>query len=226
MKKLIIIPARKGSKGLPGKNTKLLGSKPLISYSIEYAIEIKGDNDVICITTNDDSVIEIAKSYGLEVPFKRPENLASDSASTYNVIIHSLNYFEEKEEKFDAVLLLQPTSPFRSVEDFKSMLNEFDEDCDMVVSVKKVKDNPYFNLFEENTSGYLEPSKNGHFNTRQECPTVYAYNGSLYLIRVASLLKSDLGGFTKIKKTIMPEERSIDIDTMRDWILADFFLNQ
>ena len=226
MKKLIIIPARKGSKGLPGKNTKLLGGKPLISYSIEYAMDIKEDDDVVCVTTDDDIVIEIAKSYRLEVPFKRPDHLASDSASTYNVLIHALNYFEEQGLCFDAVVLLQPTSPLRDIEDFKNMLDEFDDDCDMVVSVRKAKDNPYFTLFEENINGYLEPSKKGHFDTRQESPVVYAYNGSLYLIRVTSLRKSDLRGFTKIRKTIMPEQRSIDIDNMGDWILAEFFLNQ
>ena len=226
MKKLIIIPARKGFKGLPGKNTKLLGGKPLISYSIEYAMEIKEDDDVVCVTTDDDIVIEIAKSYRLEVPFKRPDHLASDSASTYNVLIHALNYFEEQGLCFDAVVLLQPTSPLRDIEDFKNMLDEFDDDCDMVVSVRKAKDNPYFTLFEENINGYLEPSKKGHFDTRQESPVVYAYNGSLYLIRVTSLRKSDLRGFTKIRKTIMPEQRSIDIDNMGDWILAEFFLNQ
>src|SRR5215469_16971392 len=118
MRILMIITARAGSKGLPGKNTKMLGGKPLVAYTIEFAQKVKTDNDVICVSTNDDTVIEVAKSYGLDVPFKRPEELASDTAGSYDVILHALNHFEAKGQFFDAVLLLQPTSPFRVVEDF------------------------------------------------------------------------------------------------------------
>ena len=224
MRTLIIIPARAGSKGLPGKNIKPLGGKPLIAYTIEYAMQVKGANDVICVTTNDDDVIEIARNYLLDVPFKRPEELASDCASSNDVVIHALNYYESINQIFDAILLLQPTSPFRVQDDFDRLKELFSADCDMVVSVKKAKENPYFSIFEENTEGYLEKSKKGAYSTRQECPPVFAYNGSMYLIRVSSLKKSYLHGLSNIRKMIMPDERSVDIDTIQDWVVAEYFL--
>jgi CMP-N,N'-diacetyllegionaminic acid synthase len=225
MRTLIIIPARAGSKGLPGKNTKLLGGKPLVSYTIEYALQIKDLNDTICVTTNDDDVIEIAVNYHLDIPFKRPEELASDSASSNDVIMHAISYYESQNQFFDAVLLLQPTSPFRVQDDFYRLKEQFDDDCDMAVSVKKAKENPYFSLFEEDVDGYLEKSKKGNFSTRQESPPVYAYNGSMYLIRISSLKKSQLHGLHNIRKMVMPDERSVDIDTMQDWVVAEYFLN-
>lgn len=225
MRTLIIIPARAGSKGLPGKNTKLLGGLPLISHTLLFAKKIKEDTDVICVSTNDELVINIAKELEIEVPFKRPEVLASDRAGTYEVLLHALSYYDSINLDFDAVLLMQPTSPFRKEEDFIKLKELYDNKCDMVVAVKNAKENPYFTLFEEKFDGYLEISKVADFKTRQECPTVYAYNGSMYLIRTSSLRKSNLAGFRKIKKVVMPDERSIDIDTIQDWIVAEYFLN-
>jgi CMP-N,N'-diacetyllegionaminic acid synthase len=224
MRTLIIIPARAGSKGLPGKNTKLLGGKPLIAYSIEFALAVKGADDVICISSNDDDVLKITADYGLDLPFKRPEELASDSASSNDVIMHALNCYEAKGEFFDAMLLLQPTSPFRTMEDFDRLKEQFTDDCEMAVSVKNVKENPYFSMFEENPEGYLQKSKKADFSTRQECPPVFAYNGSMYLVKVSSLKKSGLHGLSNIKKMVMPAERSVDIDTMMDWIIAEYIL--
>jgi CMP-N,N'-diacetyllegionaminic acid synthase len=225
VKTLIIIPARAGSKGLPGKNVKLLGNKPLVAYSIEYALSVKQPGDIICITTNDDDVIDIAKKYGLDIPFKRPEELANDTASSNDVILHAINYYESKQLFFDAVLLLQPTSPFRTAGDYNKLKEEFAQDCDMAVSVKHTKENPYFTIFEEDKDGFLEKSKKSDYVTRQACPPVFAYNGSMYLIKTASLKSKGLHGLGKIRKVIMPDERSVDIDTMADWIMAEYFLN-
>jgi CMP-N,N'-diacetyllegionaminic acid synthase len=224
MSVLIIIPARAGSKGLPGKNTKLLGGKPLIAYTIEYALTTKGPGDIICVTTNDDDVISIAKSYNIEVPFKRPEALASDNASSNDVILHALDYYEAEGQFFDAVLLLQPTSPFRTQDDYNRLKAIFDENCDMAVSVKQAKESPYFTLFEEDVKGYLAKSKQSDYATRQQCPPVYAYNGSMYLVKTSGLKTSGLHGLKRIKKMVMPDERSIDIDTMQDWIIAEYYL--
>jgi CMP-N,N'-diacetyllegionaminic acid synthase len=223
MKKLILIPARKGSKGLPGKNIKPLGGKPLIAYSIEYALSIYDQDDLICISTDDDEVISIAESHKLTVPFKRPEELSSDFASTEDVMRHAVHFFEKQELFFDLIVLLQPTSPFREKIDFQQVVDAYDDDCDMVVTVKESKDNPYFNLFEEDTHGYLKKSKEGDFRRRQDCPPVFAYNGSIYMIRSTSLKKNRMVHFKKIRKVIMPMERSIDIDTISDWALAEFY---
>jgi CMP-N,N'-diacetyllegionaminic acid synthase len=226
MRILYLIPAREGSKGLPGKNIKILGNKPLIAHTIDFAQKnIKG-GDELCISTNDDKVLEIAADLGIHVPFKRPKELSSDTATSYDVIMHALNYYEQKGKSFDAVLLLQPTSPFRVKQDLDDLINSYRNDIDMAVSVKLSKENPYFSLFEENEDGYLNKSKQGNFPRRQDVPPVYAFNGSLYLMNTASLKAKSLGEFKKIKKIIMPEERSIDIDTFADWNLAEFYLDK
>lgn len=224
MKILYLIPARAGSKGLPGKNTKLLGSKPLVQYSIEFAVQNLREGDELCITTNDDDVITIANKMGVSIPFRRPEEFATDTASSYDVIKHALEFHENSGIFFDAILLLQPTSPFRTQDDFNQLIASYDKDTDMVVSVKNSKENPYFTLFEENSDGYLKKSKESNFQRRQDCPPVYAYNGSMYLINTKSFKISSFGEFKKIKKIIMPDERSIDIDTFADWNLAEFYL--
>lgn len=223
MRILYIIPARKGSKGLPGKHTKILGAKSLIEYSIHFALENIKDGDELCVSTNDLTVAEIAKSNGVSIPFIRPEELSDDSASSYDVIMHALNFYDGLGKTFDAILLLQPTSPFRKQLDFISLINEFDDDTDMVVSVKLVKDSPYFNLFEESSEGFLQKCKDSNFVRRQDCPFVYAFNGSMYLINTNTIRHSTLSEFKKVKKIIMPEERSVDIDTFADWTLAEFY---
>jgi CMP-N,N'-diacetyllegionaminic acid synthase len=224
MKILYLIPARKGSKGLPGKNTKLLGGKPLIDYSIDFALANLRIDDELCISTNDEAVIEIAKSKGISIPFIRPEELADDNASSHDVIIHAINKYENLNQTFDAVLLLQPTSPFRKQDDLIRLISKYDENTEMVVSVKLAKENPYFTLFEEDKEGMLVKSKSGDYVRRQDCPTVYAFNGSMYLINTKSIKKIKLNEFNRIKKIIMPEERSVDIDSMADWALAEFYL--
>ena len=224
MRILFIIPARRGSKGLPGKNTKVLGPKTLIEYSIDFALENLTEADELCISTNDPLVVEIAMKRGVDIPFIRPDQLSNDTASSYDVIMHALKHYETKNKKFEAVLLLQPTSPFRNKEDFQNLLKEFDKKVDMVVSVKLSKENPYYTLFENTSDGFISKCKVGSYERRQDCPEVYAFNGSMYLMSVESLKKSRIIDFKRIKKIIMPEERSIDIDTSMDWSLAIYFL--
>ncbi len=224
MKILFLIPARKGSKGLPGKNTKLLGDKPLIEYSIDFALNNMQSEDELCISTNDEAVIKIAESKRISIPFIRPEELSNDNASSHDVIIHAINHYESLKLAFDAVLLLQPTSPFRIQDDFLQMKNLFDVETDMVVSVKKSKENPYFSLYEQLDAAYIVKCKKGNFSRRQDCPDVYAFNGSMYLINIDSIKNSKISEFNKIKKLVMPDNRSIDIDTSADWALAEYYL--
>lgn len=226
MKILYLIPARAGSKGLPGKNTKYLGEKPLVTYSIEFALNHLQSGDELCISTDDNGVLDIAKNMGVKIPFLRPQELATDTASTYDVIIHAISHYNNIDKNFDALLLLQPTSPFRARHDLMEMISLYDQELDMVVSVKKAKENPYFTLFEEEENGLLMKSKLQNFERRQDCPDVFAFNGSMYLINIHSLLNMQINEFKKIKKLVMPEERSLDIDTLADWALAEFYLNQ
>lgn len=227
-KKLIIIPARKGSKGLPGKNIKLLGFKPLIAYTIEFAKKIAGLEDIICISTDDPEVIKISKELDVEIPFVRPDRLATDDSNTFDVIKHALDFYNESGTKFSTLVLLQPTSPFRTVSDFIVMEKLYlIHNPDMVVSVKISKDNPYFNMFYEDNNGHLAKfieANNKTFFKRQDTPQAYSYNGSIYLININSFLINGNFNFEKIVKYIMPDERSVDIDTSSDWTLAEFYL--
>lgn len=224
MNTLYIIPARGGSKGIPGKNIKLLGGKPLINYSIELARKFAPDED-ICVSTDDTEILRIVKETGLHVPFTRPASLATDQAGTYDVLLHALDYYEQAGRQYDRIMLLQPTSPFRlekHVTEISSLYNEAD---DMVVSVAESHQNPYFSLFEENQAGYLEKSKPGYYERRQDCPPAYYYNGSLYLINTRSLRRNKLHKFERIKKYVMEDIYSKDIDTPLDWLICEAILN-
>lgn len=220
MEILFLITARGGSKGLPGKNIKPLKGKPLLWYTIDFARQFTSDRN-ICLTTDSDEIISVANEKGLKVPFKRPDFLGSDSASSYDVIMHALNYYKEKGIFYKSIVLLQPTSPFRKKEFLDEMLAFYSESIDMVVSVKECHDNPYFSMFEDNEFGYLTKSKSGLFTRRQDAPKVYAYNGSIYLINVASLYMSNISDFKKIKKYVINDFFSLDIDNHLDWILAE-----
>ena len=115
MKTLVVIPARGGSKGIPHKNIKPLNGKPLICYSIDVARKFTTDEH-ICVTTDDDEIIKVVEDYGLKVPFKRPEELATDHCGSNEVIQHAYQFYTKQGVQYDAIMLLQPTSPFRKVE--------------------------------------------------------------------------------------------------------------
>ncbi len=220
---LYLIPARGGSKGIPHKNIKPLNGKPLILYSVEVARQLADDAD-ICVTTDDDEITRVVEESGLKVPFKRPEELATDTSGSYEVILHALDFFEQKGVIYDVVVLLQPTSPFRTAQHVKEAISLYDDSLDMVVSVTESAANPYYSLFEENEDGFLDKSKKGKFTRRQDCPKVYEYNGAIYVMNVKSLREKSIGAFTKIRKYEMPRELSIDLDTPLDWTLAEVLM--
>lgn len=220
MKSLVVIPARGGSKGVLGKNIRLLNGKPLIQYTIEEARKVF-DDSVICVTTDSMEIKQVVESIGLQVPFLRPAHLATDTAGTYEVLLHALEYYAGIEYNPDLLVLLQPTSPFRSAEQITNAIATFDLECEMVVSVKETKANPYYILREENTSGWLEQSKQGNFTRRQDCPKVYEINGAIYVINVQALKKMALHHMTKVRKYEMDEWSSHDIDTGLDWLIAE-----
>ena len=112
---LVVIPARGGSKGIPHKNIKKLNGKELITYSIDVARQLTSD-DNICVSADDDNIIATVENYGLKVAFKRPIELATDSAGTNGVLLHALDFYENQGRTYDVIVLLQPTSPFRSID--------------------------------------------------------------------------------------------------------------
>lgn len=226
MKILIVIPARGGSKGIPRKNIKLLNDKPLIYYTIDAARCVASDDD-ICITTDDDEIIDVVESYGLRVPFKRPDYLASDTSGSYEVLLHALDFYESKGLRYDAIVLLQPTSPFRTGFHVKEALALYDSSVDMVVSVKLAEVNPYYDCYEDDGNGYLIISKgDDSYTRRQDCPSVYQYNGAIYIINPESLKQTSMSNFSKKRKFIMDREHSMDLDTMFDWYVAEMMLEK
>lgn len=226
MKILVIIPARGGSKGIPHKNIKPLNGKPLIYYTIDEAREIVGDDD-ICVSTDDPEIIKCVEDYGLKVPFVRPEVLATDTAGTYEVLLHALNYYEEQGHQYDAVLLLQNTSPFRKAEQIKEALTFYNDHVDMVVSVKECAANPYYCVFEENSDGYLHVCKgDGNIFRRQDAPKVYEYNGAIYIINAEKLKVTHMHKMQRRVKYVMDDLSSFDLDTMWDWQMAESIINQ
>jgi len=226
MNYLVIIPARGGSKGIPYKNIKELGGKPLITYSIDIARQITSDEN-ICVSSDDDKIIHVVEEYGLSVPFKRPAKLATDNAGTDGVLLHALNYYESIGQSYELIVLLQPTSPFRKKEHIIEALKLYSSSVDMVVSVKEASSNPYYNTFEENHDDLLEISKgDGKIERRQDAPKVWEFNGSIYVINSQSLRAKGMSGFTRIRKYVMDDVYSIDLDTLFDWKMAELMLKE
>lgn len=225
---LCVIPARGGSKGIPRKNIKLLGNKPLITYSIDIARHVVDDKN-ICVSTDDEEIIKVVREYGLTVPFVRPQELSGDFVGTNEVLLHAIDYYRTSGINYDVILLLQPTSPFRQINDVKSMLKLYSSDIDMVVSVSKSKTNPYYNCFEADVNGYLHRFVNkaaGALVRRQDAPVTYEYNGSVYVISVDALERYGLGNMPKVLMYEMDEVHSIDLDTLLDWELAEAIINR
>ncbi len=220
MKPLIVIPARGGSKGVPGKNIKLLNGKPLIHYTIEAARSLLPDS-LIYVSTNDEDIKVVAEHTGLHIPFLRPAHLAQDNSGTQDVLLHAIKFAGNNGYYPDTIILLQPTSPFRNSDHIKEALSLYSSALDMVVSVKETRSNPYYVLFEENGEGYLEKSKPANFTRRQDCPKVWEFNGAIYIINARSLQAASMSKFEKVIKYEMDEISSCDIDTPLDWIVAE-----
>jgi CMP-N,N'-diacetyllegionaminic acid synthase len=224
-KVLVVIPARGGSKGIPGKNIKPLAGKPLIQYTIDTARQLTSDSNIY-LSTDSDEIIQVAEKTGYRVPFKRPAALATDQSGMREVLLHSLDTAIASGLNPQMILLLQPTSPFRKRSDVEKSVDLYSPDLDMVVSVKETDANPYYILFEENEKGYLELSKPGNYKRRQDCPPVYQYNGSVYVINPDSLRNGPISQFSRVRKFIMDRFSSVDLDSPEDWYWAEFLLGK
>ena len=229
MRILGIIPARGGSKGVPGKNIKLLGNKPLLEYTSSIALK-SNFLDKVILSSDDDKIINVAKDIGLEVPFKRPNNLAEDKSPTLPVILHALEYFEKQGEYFDAVCLLQVTSPFRTVNFLNKAIQTFiEKNTESLVSVLEVPHeyNPHW-TFIENKEGNLKiaTGESEIIPRRQELPKAYHRDGSIYITRT-SVLKEQKSLFGKtISHIVSPQENYVNIDTLKDWEKAELIINR
>lgn len=220
-----VITARGGSKGIPGKNIKMLGDKPLIAYTIESAKKSKLITHLI-VSTDDEKIADVAKKYGADVPFMRPKELAQDTTSHLPVIQHAIKFMEEKSGiVFDYVVIFQPTSPFRTAEDIDGTIQKLiDTGADSAVSLvefdksmhpmkaKKLEGNKVWAYCMEEVEGIR----------RQDIPTAYRRSGAVYAMKRDLLLKDNrlYGDF--VVGYVVPKERSIDIDEPFDWIKAEY----
>jgi CMP-N-acetylneuraminic acid synthetase len=224
MKILGIIPARGGSKGIPKKNIKLLGGKPLLHYTIEVAKASKLLSKVI-LSSDDPEIIEVAEKAGIEVPFIRPENLAQDDTPSLAVIKHALDFFKNKNEEFDAICLLQVTSPFRDEEIIDKAIEKFkNEELDCLISVREVPTefNPHW-IFEPDEHNQLKISTGDKkiIPRRQELPKAFYRDGALYITRSDVILKQNSLYGNSIGYIESKNDFYVNIDTPKDWVEAE-----
>lgn len=215
---LFVIPARGGSKGLPGKNIKDLCGKPLIAYSIDVARAFVEDEH-ICVSTDSEEIKRVVEDYGLKVPFIRPDYLATDTATSNDVLVHAVNFFKEQGGEYKKLVLLQPTSPLRTSQDIQGAMGLYRDDIDMVVSV--VKSHAPAVLCSENDGGFVELVYNKNSLGRQYVREMFEINGAVYIINIKSLLEKGMKGFSRKVKYVMSKEHSIDIDDIVDFMLVE-----
>ena len=218
---LFIIPARGGSKGLPRKNVLELNGKPLICYTIDAARGITDDGN-ICVSTDDEEIIEIVENYGLKVHFKRPEELSSDTASSWDVVAHALNFYEKKGAIYKRICLLQPTSPLRNSNHISEAIQKWETGLEMLVSVKQSKAASV--ICSEDKDGFLAFTLNKKGARRQDVSTYYECNGAIYILDVMAFKRQKVSDFKRIIKYVMSAADSIDIDSDLDFRMVNSVL--
>ncbi len=229
MKVLCTICARAGSKGVPSKNIRPIAGKPLIVHTIEQALACPFITQTI-VSTDGETIAQIAREAGALVPFLRPGELATDDASKIRVIQHAVRFFQEKGESYDIVIDLDPTSPLRLASDIEAAFHQFlESDAFNLYSVTPARRNPYFNMVEVDGRGRARLCKplSREVQNRQAAPRVYEMNASIYLYRTAFLLSGEITLHTENTIVyVMPPERSMDIDTALDFKIVELLLGE
>jgi len=224
MRVLGIIPARGGSKGVPGKNTRPLGGKPLIAYA---ALSAKQSTllSAVIVTTNSEDIATIARACGADVPFIRPSHLAQDDTPTLPVIQHAVNWFEQTGVLFDAVCLLQPTYPFRTPGFMDACIEKFRaESADTLISVIPVPHqfNPHW-VFEKDDSGFLKiaTGESTIIPQRQQLPEAFIRDGNIYIVSTEVLMQQNTLYGKNISYQVSDAAWYVNIDTPADWAIAE-----
>ena len=226
---LAVIPARGGSKGLPGKNIRSFAGLPLIAHSILLA-KMCREIDRLIVTTDSLEIANIAKGYGADVPFVRPAELAQDDTPIWPVLRHALQAVSNSEEEFQYLLLLDPTSPAREPSDITEALGRLHEcpEADGIISVSQPDFNMIWHCVVEQDGWMRDLMEEGHnFERRQEVPAVYRINGSLYIWRT-SFVRTQEDSWRKTGKNLIyvtPEFRSLSFDTLDQFERAEILVN-
>ncbi len=226
MRRICTILARGGSKGVPGKNIRLIGGKPLIAHSIAQALA-SGLFERVAVSSDDEAILRAAEEAGAHELIVRPAELASDTAPKLPAILHCVKDVEKREGRFDVVVDLQPTSPLREPSDIRGAVALLEESgAPNVITGATAKCSPYFSLVEERADGTVGLSKptDPPLARRQDAPRTFDMNGSVYVWR-REVLTADMKLFqpgTRLYE--MPEERSVDIDTALDFEFAAFLM--
>lgn len=221
---LAIIPARGGSKGLPGKNIKKLCCKPLIAWSIEAGLRSKYLDEVM-VTTDYQNIAEVSKQYGANVPFLRPDELASDTATSFDAIKHTIDYYKnELNKEFDYIVLLEPTSPLRETSDIdKAIKGLVDSDADSIVGICRTEDqNPAF-LVLKNEQNFISGYENQDMKVlrRQDIKDVYFFEGTIYISKTDTLLGKKTFYHENTMGYEVPKYKSLEIDDLDDFVMAE-----
>lgn len=229
MKRLCTICARGGSKGVKGKNVRLLLGKPLIAHSIEQA-RATGLFDLLAVSSDSDEILEVARTCGCDYLIKRPDELATDHAAKLPVIRHCVAEVERLVGRtFDTLVDLDATSPLRIPDDIISAVKLLEESgAGNVITAMPARRSPYFNLVELNANGVVQLSKppQAAVVRRQDAPRCYDMNASIYVWRRPVLFESDTLFNSDTRLYVMPEERSIDIDSELDFEFVQFFMSK
>ena len=226
---LAVIPARGDSKSIPRKNIVKVNGKPLISYTISAALEVDCLTDIV-VSTEDPEIAEISKKLGAQVPFIRPLSLASDDSQSFPVIEHALHFMEKvRGFKYDAILMLQPTSPLRTSKHINDSIDLFNsEKCDSVVSIASVGGNHPLRMkrFEGNKLVNYIDQGFWDMRPRQILPDVYIRNGAIYLIRRDVIIEQSQLIGTMCLGYVMSDIQSVNIDTPIDLMVAELLLKK
>lgn len=229
MKAVAFIFARGGSKGLPGKNVRLLAEKPLIAWAIAHARAISRIERVI-VSTDSDEIAEVALQYGAEVPFMRPKELAMDNSPEWLAWRHALEYLQESEGGLpDAMVSIPATAPLREPVDIDNCLDQFEKgDADIVVTVTDAHRSPYFNMVKTNadgTVGLVIPPASA-IARRQDAPPVFDMATVAYVVRPSFVMTHNAAFEGRVRSVHVPIERAIDIDTLMDFKIAECLMGQ
>lgn len=221
--------ARGGSKGLPGKNIRLLGGKPLIAWSIEQALSVSRISKVV-VSTDSEEIANIALAYGAEVPFLRPAELASDTSPEWESWRHALSFIKERDGTLPKIMVSLPaTAPLRAISDIDQCIDKYlSSEVDAVITVTEAHRSPYFNMVKKNANGTVDLviASEKVISRRQDVPEVFDIATVAYVLNPIFVMTQKSLFEGAIKAVQVPIERAIDIDTLNDFELAEYRLQK